>query len=96
MAEKKIERKKVDMENRKILKKFAQFSFNNLMLQKVQMYSLSTIDVKFEPTGPAPCAKSGPAGLLHGIIAMLPGSCRAQNKQPIMLKGCTAGLDAGF
>ena len=38
-------------------------------------------DVKFEPTGPALGPKSCPAGLLRGMNAMLPGSCRAQNEQ---------------
>ena len=52
-------------------------------------------DVNFEPAGPGPGPKSGPAGLLRGLRAMLPGSCRAQNEQR-SAKGYTARLDAGL
>ena len=51
-------------------------------------------DVKFEPRGPALGPKSDPTGLLPGLNA----SCLAHagiNSSSLMLKGYTAGLDAG-
>ena len=52
-------------------------------------------DVKFESTGPALGPKSGQEGLLMGLNA----SCCAYaglRINSLMLKGYTAGLDAGL
>ena len=44
------------------MSKFEQFSY------------LGSRDVKFEPTDPALSSKSGPAGVLRDLSAVLPGS----------------------
>ena len=48
---------------------------------KIEIRDLQTVDVKFEPMGPALDPKSGPVGLLHDLNRhLLLGSCWAQNE----------------
>ena len=43
-------------------------------LDQLGLARVNIRDAKFEPTGPMLGPKSGPAGLLRGMNAMLPGS----------------------
>ena len=59
---------------------FPTFKFCMLPTFSRASYYVGNRDVKLEPAGPAPGPKSSQAGLLRGLIAMLPGSCRTQNE----------------